>query len=273
MLLFHLTGRALVICPHFDDACFSIGGLLLKKTAQEIVILTVFSKSQHAPGFRLSYRFLKTADALNLNLLRKIIVDLISRERQKEDRLFCDTLCAYQEVLSFPDSSLRGYVNPYGSRNFEQEPLYGAVLGAIEEAIFTGSYDSILCPLAIGDQVDHLIVMKACLQLFRKVSCNQTEMLLYEDLPYASGYSLDSLSSLAWQRIGANSPSLVDVSVEMQMKQKLVDIYRSQATGESRCALKNSLLHHARRLSMLRDRKNEALGYCERIWRACTLNK
>jgi LmbE family N-acetylglucosaminyl deacetylase len=268
-MLSHLTGRTLVICPHFDDACLSIGGLLLKKTAQEVVILTVFSKSQHAPGFRLSYRFLKTADALNLNLLSKIVVDLISRERQKEDRLFCDTVCADQEVLSFPDSSLRGYVNPYDTCNVEEEPVYRSVLGAIKKAISTDPYDSIFCPLAIGDQVDHLIVMKTFLQLLTKESRSQTEILFYEDLPYASGYSLDSLRSLAWQRTGVNNPSLIDVTAEMPLKQRLVDIYRSQASRE----MKNSLLYHARRLSMLRDRKNAASGYCERIWRAGMLNR
>jgi hypothetical protein len=258
-----------VLCPHFDDACFSTGGLLLKRTAQKVVILTVFSKSQHAPSFRLCDFFLKTVDNLNMNLLRKIFVDLISIERRKEDRLFCDTVCADQEVLPFPDSSLRGYVNPYNICNVEEEPVYRAVLSAIEKAIFAGSFDSILCPLAIGDQVDHLIVMKIFLKLLTKESRTQTKILFYEDLPYASGYSLDSISSLAWQRIGATNPLLVDVTAEMPLKQKLVDIYRSQVNRE----MKNSLLHHARRLSMLRNVKNGASGYCERIWCAGTLNR
>lgn len=37
-----------MISPHFDDACFSVGGLLLKKTSEEVVILNVFCKGQNS---------------------------------------------------------------------------------------------------------------------------------------------------------------------------------------------------------------------------------
>jgi hypothetical protein len=238
---------------------------LLKKTSQEVAILTVFSKSRHAPNFKVLGRFSKTVDALNLNLLRRIIVEVVSKERQKEDRQFCDSLCAIQKILPFKDSSLRGYIDPYciNIHSIEKEPVYRTVLRAIEKTVFSGFYDSILCPLAIGDQVDHLIVMKAFLQMLRKNRDTSAEVFFYEDLPYASDYKLDFISSLAWERTGSSNPLFVDVTVEMPLKQKLVDMYRSQSTREG----KERILYHARRLFMSRDMRGDAAGYCERFWR------
>ena len=270
MNLPHFSGRTLVICPHPDDACFSTGGLLLKRTSKEVVILTVFSKSRDAPNLKLLKPFFKAIKVLNLNFLRGTVVEVVSKERQKEDRRFCDSLCAVQKILSFKDSSLRGYIQPcftneadISARALDKEPIYNAVFRAIEKCVFSGAYTSILCPLAVGDHVDHLIVLKAFLQILKKKRNIPAEVFFYEDLPYASAYKLDFISSLAWKRTGSNTPLFVDITIEMPLKQKLVDIYRSQSTRER----KERILYHAKRLSMSRDKRDNAEGYFERIWR------
>jgi LmbE family N-acetylglucosaminyl deacetylase len=260
----YFSGRTLIICPHPDDACFSIGGLLLKRTSKEVVILTVFSKSRDTRNLKLLKPFFNAIKVLNLNFLRGIVVKVVSKERQKEDRRFCDSLWAVQKILPFKDSSLRGYIQPCltNADNIDKEPIYNAVFRAIEKCVFSGSYTSILCPLAVGDHVDHLIVLKAFLQILKK-NRNIPEVFFYEDLPYASAYKLDFISSLAWKRTGSNTPLFVDITVEMPLKQKLVDIYRSQSTRKR----KERILYHARRLFMSRDMRVDAAGYCERFWR------
>jgi LmbE family N-acetylglucosaminyl deacetylase len=261
----HFSGRTLIICPHFDDACFSTGGLLLKRTSKKVVILTVFSKSQDAPNLKPLKPLSKATKVLNLDFLRKIVVEVVSKTRQKEDRRFCDSLYAVQKILPFKDSSLRGYIKPCftNADNIDKEPIYNAVFRAIEKCVFSGSYTSILCPLAVSDHVDHLIVLKAFLQILKKNRDIPAEVFFYEDLPYASAYKLDFISSLARERTGSNTPLFVDITIEMPFKQKLVDIYRSQSTWER----KERILYHARRLSMSRDKRDNAEGYCERIWR------
>jgi LmbE family N-acetylglucosaminyl deacetylase len=261
----HFSGRTLVICPHFDDACFSTGGLLLKRTSKEVVILTVFSKSQNAPNSELLKPFSKANKVLNLNLLRMIITEYASKKRQKEDRRFCDSISAIQNALPFKDSSLRGYIEPCftNADDIDKEPIYNAVFRAIEKCVFFGSYASILCPLAVGDHVDHLIVLKAFLQILKKNKDIPTEVFFYEDLPYASAYKLGFISSLARERTGSNAPLFVDVTLEMPLKQKLIEIYRSQPISEA----KLRVLYHARRLFMSRKKRVDAAGYCERFWK------
>jgi LmbE family N-acetylglucosaminyl deacetylase len=261
----HFSGRTLVICPHFDDACYSIGGLLLKKTSKEVVILTVFSKSQNAPNSMLLKPFSKANKVLNLNLLRVIIAEYASKERQKEDRRFCDSISAIQNILPFKDSSLRGYVEPCftNADDIDKEPIYNAVFRAIEKCVFSGSYTSILCPLAVGDHVDHLTVLKAFLQILKKNRNIPAKVFFYEDLPYVSAYTLDFISSLAWKRTGSNTPLFVDITIEMPLKQKLIDIYRSQPISEA----KLRVLYHARRLFVSRGMRVDVAGYCERFWR------
>jgi len=160
---------------------------------------------------------------------------------------------------------LRGYIEPCftNADNIDKEPIYNAVFRAIEKCVFSGSYTSILCPLAVSDHVDHLIVLKAFLQILKKNRDIPAEVFFYEDLPYASAYKLDFISSLARERTGSNTPLFVDITIEMPLKQNLIDIYRSQSTRER----KERILYHARRLFMSRDIRVDATGYCERLWR------
>jgi len=274
MSLSHFSGKTLVICPHFDDACFSVGGLLLKKTSEEVTILTVFSKSQYAPNLKPLKPFLKANPILNLNLLRSIIAEWVSKERQKEDWRFCDSLGVVQSMLPFSDFSLRKYRTAHSRTlqsnatclvdNVERDPLYDDVCEAIAKYVFSGSYDSILCPLAIGDHVDHIMVLKAFLQVIKENKDIPVGLFLYEDLPYASHYKLDFISSLALQRTGRNSPLFIDITTEMPLKLQKLDIYRSQFEP----SVKEKITFHAKRLSTLGPKKvDTAVRYSERLWR------
>jgi LmbE family N-acetylglucosaminyl deacetylase len=266
----YFSGRTLVICPHFDDACYSIGGLLLKKTAKEVTILTVFSKSENAPNLKRVQPFLRVNKVLDTNIFKKLVVEVVSKERQKEDQKFCNSLGAVQNILPFSDSLLRGYLNPCltNAENINEEPIYKDVLRAIEKYISSGLYNYVLCPLAVGNHVDHLIVLKAFLQILKR-NRDTPEAFFYEDLPYASAYGLDFIDSLARVRTSSNIPLFADITIEMPLKQNLIDLYRSQPRSEA----KLSVLYHARRLFMSRDMRVDAAGYCERFWRLDTYRK
>lgn len=256
--------RLLVICPHFDDACFSLGGFLLKRPSESITILTVFSKSQHAPHYKFFYPLLRTNNTLSLNLLKRMLVKDISIVRRKEDAEFCSQIGAIQSVLPFEDSSARRCpaYNPIFERTEIDKDLLGrSVFKELEKWVFSGAFDSILCPLGIGNQVDHLIVLNAILRMLKTPQSHRVNVFFYEDLPYAAFYEEELINSLAFERIGSKNAEYVDVTKEMAYKQKLIDIYHSQ--GQKKAPFPE----HAMRLFAHRSNIDTKTGFYERLWR------
>jgi LmbE family N-acetylglucosaminyl deacetylase len=258
----HFLGKTLFISPHFDDACFSAGGLLSKMTSKKVVILTVFSRSSHAPQRFWIKPFSHASSVLNIDSFRQRVINYVSKERQKEDLQFCNRLNAVQNVLPFKDSEVRGYKDSFlTDRIVDKDPVYDAVCQTIEKSVFSGAYDSILCPLAVGNHIDHLIVLEAFLQIVKGHRSNLS-IFFYEDLPYASEYDIDFIDSLVQKRIGDSAPLFVDITNEMALKQELVGIYKSQCIEVA----KPRILYHAKRLFTLRNKRASAQGYYERFW-------
>jgi LmbE family N-acetylglucosaminyl deacetylase len=255
--------RVLVICPHFDDACFSTSGLLLQKTFHEVTILTVFARSRHAPNSKRLYPIIKTVNASKAFFLTGLAAKIVSRERQKEDHRFCCSIEAIQTILPFEDSSVR---LPIGSpetngEDVEKEPIYDKVLKALTKLVSSSRYDLILCPLAIGNQIDHLIVMKAILEIIKNKGIS-AEILFYEDLPYSSNYPLDTISKIAKERTGSSDSIIVCITDEMRMKQTLCSIYHTQWTALA----KQEILYHNGRRHTSSNSKDITVGYYERFW-------
>lgn len=259
-----LSGRMLVICPHFDDACFSVGGFLLKKSLESVTILTVFSKTQQAPNYRFFYPLIKTAYTLHMNFLNRTLVEVISKMRKKEDSQFCRHIGAIQSILPYEDSSIRrcSSINP----SYDGDEIDGTIIGklvfeSIKKYVFSEAFDSILCPLGIGNQVDHLIVMNALMRIFNTKQYPELNIFFYEDMPYSYYYYLYKINSLAFARIASNKALYIDVTNEMPLKQKLTDIYRSQGQKKA------PILQHAKRLFASRNDDVCKTGFYERIWK------
>ncbi len=215
MELPELNGHLLVICPHFDDACFSVGGLLYKRSFASITILTVFSKSYHAPKNWFSYLAFKFADHCQLTTLKRLIVNLISLQRKKEDFNFCRRIGAIQSTLPFNDSSLRG-LPPYcclDKCTFSSDPLFSNVVFELQKWIISNKFSSILCPLAVGNQLDHLIVLYAVLSILKNNNHSKINAFFYEDLPYSYFLKLDSISELARNRLNSDKSIYVDITI------------------------------------------------------------
>ena len=256
-----LSGHLLVICPHFDDACFSIGGFLLKRQPKSVTILSVFSKSQHAPNYRVFYPLTMINDHLRINFLKRTLVEVISMVRKKEDSQFCHQIGAIQSIVPFEDSDLRGcpaYSPIFNRTEIRRDSISRSVLKTIEKWVFSGAFDSILCPLGIGNQVDHLIVVNAILRILETKS-PKVKTYFYEDLPYAAFCKLDLIKSLALTRTGSDNALYVDVTNEILLKLALTNIYRSQGQEKA------PILKHAKRLFASRNNVSEK-GFYERIW-------
>ncbi len=248
-----VSPHALVLSPHFDDACLSLGGFLLKQEFKSLCIVTVFSKSEHAPALKLLVP-LRKVDQLGMNPFRETTRSFVALVRQREDARFCSKIKANQFSLSFSDSSLRGYAKPNRCKwdSIGSEPIYHNVLEAIQ-SILHASWDMIFCPLAIGNHVDHLIVSHSFLKIVKETKMKHA--FFYEDLPYASNYSLGAIETLVASRIGHSEPVLIDITGSLNEKNKLVSVYKSQDDEK----MKKSISNHAERFSS----KNM---FFERVW-------
>jgi LmbE family N-acetylglucosaminyl deacetylase len=257
----------LVISPHFDDACYSIGGFLSQNTSKKLILLTVFSKSMVAPTTHFLKPVLKFSD---LGLFRNVQTRYVSSQRKKEDLHYCKSLNAKHVILPFQDYSLRRYKadpklgsnSPSVAKSFETEPIFESVLKAIQP-VLKSSYDSIFCPLAIGGHVDHLIVYTAAKKLLKSGLSATTNIYFYEDLPYASRFDLDEVTSCAIERSGANKPSLINITCDIQSKLSGIALYSSQYSPE----VTMEIFAHAKRLS-LASPEADLPQFSERIWKA-----
>lgn len=177
--------------------------------------------------------------------------------------MFCRAVKASQAVLPFDDSSLRGCnsFNPVFNRTEVEEdnPTSQTILREIEKTCLLGHFDFILCPLAIGNQVDHLIVMNTMLRILETNPYLRKKVLFYEDLPYAGYYNSDSINKIVTTRICSKSAQYIDITGEMSVKLKLMDIYWSQGHK------KTPILEHAKNLYGTQNNTN-LNDYYERIW-------
>jgi LmbE family N-acetylglucosaminyl deacetylase len=257
--------KILIICPHFDDACFSMSGLLLKEKFQQITILTIFTKSIHAPHSKILYPITRIINFLKVPFLTELTADMVSKRRQKEDRQFCDNIGAIQATLTFEDSSLRCPIGTIrtNKQDTEKESIDDRVYKALEKIVLSDNYDLILCPLAVGDQIDHLVIMKALLQIFRSKKNFSTKVLFYEDLPYSSNYTMEAIYKVAMERTGSSDPIYVNITYEMPSKKNLCEIYHTQSTMFA----KEKIFYHNKRLYASSHPRNIAVGYSERFWR------
>jgi LmbE family N-acetylglucosaminyl deacetylase len=146
------------ISPHFDDICFSLGGLIRTLENERKIIINVFTISSYIR--RISPRG-------GEEFRRRIISEL----RQKEDEEFCNRYNIEQINLGFSDQSggiaEKQFINVLRDRILEHASPHR---------------DTLVFPMAIGNHIDHLQIFEACCLLMKDYP--QGEFVLYEDLPY-----------------------------------------------------------------------------------------
>ena len=175
----------LALSPHLDDAAFSIGGTLaaLRRRGCRVIVATVFTASVARPtGFAL---------ACQLDKGLPPDVDYLSIRRD-EDLAFGRTLGIEVEWLGLPEAPHRGYESaPALFQGIRQGDPIGQALGqAIDRLTTTHQHALIISPRAIGNHVDHLMLVQAMVD--RPELRERTAW--YRDLPYASRFP-DATSS------------------------------------------------------------------------------
>ncbi len=200
--------RYIFLSPHLDDVSLSCGGIVnnLYQTNNEVEIWTLFAgipKSNILTPFAQSLH-----DRWNLPFNAPLA-------RQDEDILSCSILGARYKHFNYLDCIYR--VDDQGNPIVEkEEDLYQTIphtqnhlVEEIQNLILSliGVEDILISPMAIGDHIDHRILLKSILNIKFK------NTKFYEDFPYiqksqafnsnfpnliANKYELSSENILKW---------------------------------------------------------------------------
>lgn len=160
-----------VLSPHFDDACFSVGGLLQAVGRGELV--NVFNRSTYLarPPAGLSAPSEAQVQAL----------------REAEDQAFATRCGLQRSALGGAEPGFHGR-RPGALDAVEQDiaAMQDAVMDALlARAPQSGSRAYLLAPMAVGRHVNHHAV-HAIVARQREALAQHFHLCFYEDLPYAN---------------------------------------------------------------------------------------
>jgi hypothetical protein len=177
-----------LISPHFDDAVFSAGFLITQiKQHQPVRVVNVFTSATKKPATLSAKAFLRqcgSSDAVGLY-----------SQRLQEDNKVLTGLKINPINMGFTEAMWRSKNNIFG----KVLPELGAVYPTYRWHIISGRISAkdhnlmeqiyislkkiiprsatVICPIGIGNHVDHLIVRDVCSQLPNKI-------IYWSDFPY-----------------------------------------------------------------------------------------
>ena len=166
----------LVLSPHLDDAAFSVGPLLAELSDRaEVFVATAFTKSEpKLSEFALACQLDKglSADADYMAI------------RRREDLEWSRRVGAPAVHGALAEAPHRGYQSArelFGAV-LATDQLEGALKAWFEVLISTFRPTVILCPMGVGNHVDHVWVRKVASATFG----HKFPLFFFKDLPYSS---------------------------------------------------------------------------------------
>ncbi len=201
---------ATAVSPHLDDAVFSAGGTLaaLAAAGWRVRVVTCFTASVADPSpFALSTQLDKGLDA---------DVDYMA-VRRAEDTAALRLLGAEPVHLPLPEAPHRGYTSApdlFAGRHADDDiagPLRAALAPHVDAA------DLVLAPQAIGDHVDHRVVVDV-------VAALRPDALFWRDTPYVWRRP----DATRWQGVPAGEERAVDVAAHLDAKCAAARCYATQ---------------------------------------------
>lgn len=198
--------KHLVISPHCDDAMLSMGGRIL--TLDETTVVTVFGTCAWT------------------TLSKEYTPDEITKRNQAEERKVMNAANVTSILYELPEALLRGYKKWNTAYLHDSDKLHEADISRLLRK-HTKGMSRIYFPLAVGGHVDHVLVARQLLVLHDELRDNETEMFVYEDLPYSWYGGLDKSIALM-QKNFTLTPYVADITNVMERKVRLLEYYKSQ---------------------------------------------
>lgn len=206
-----------MLAPHFDDACFALGGVLTRLSAvgEEAVLVNIFTEGDHVA------RKNKRVPRPPREVARRI--------RQAEDTAFAQICGLRREDLHCEEPSLRGRLIRQMAFIDDDVRQIEAPLTALLEQLAPPVGDPrklLFVPLGLGWHINHRAVA-------RYVASHQSalqqhfDICFYEDMPYAS-HPRARLCGLWRQRRVLDGLQRCYLPLGWSEKQSLVKYYPSQ---------------------------------------------
>jgi LmbE family N-acetylglucosaminyl deacetylase len=203
-----------ILSPHIDDAAFGLA-LTISKCANNNIPVTIINCF--------------TVTKWTAIAVENKEINAVSLLRKTEDAEFYKTIGNITIInLDLIDAPLRnGYI-------FQQQPFQKNEIELIDEltTLLEKYVDGLLlCPLGIGNHIDHAICRAAVLKLYKKIP-----VLFYEDLPYARRISAEQIESHVRQleqELEAQLTNHTDGFLNCKIdKEQAIRLYKSQMNEE-----------------------------------------
>jgi hypothetical protein len=204
------TRPVIVISPHFDDACFSIGCLL--EEIHQGLLINVFTRSVHAP------REAPCRDETRVHAIR-----------EAEDAAFAERCGLTRIELSLEEPPLRGR-RPTDSSGVAEDTkrAAGPLLRVLERSCATdGGKCRLFVPMGIGRHANHRAVSNI-IETNLETLTPSYDVLFYEDLPYAHHPLHRRLALTRAQRLKRRLHTRYVLPVSWRRKKALIALYPSQ---------------------------------------------
>lgn len=206
--------KIFILSPHIDDAAFALTLTISKLLNNKIpvTIINCFTVTRWTGVF-------VSKD-----------IEVVSRLRKEEDAEYNKLFNAQINIINLDllDAPLRnGYI--FQNQSFQQNEL--DLIEDIKKLLNQHVDGLLLCPLAIGNHIDHAICREAVIGLYKKLN-----VIFFEDLPYAQRIGEDQI-----HRHIKDLEEKLDVKLEsytdgMQSgttnKEQAIRVYKSQLNEE-----------------------------------------
>jgi LmbE family N-acetylglucosaminyl deacetylase len=213
--------RWIYISPHLDDAIYSAGGLIYEQVqaGTPVEIWTIMSKIPERVKLS-SY-----AKAIHQRWVTNSAEESFQVRRAENEKASA-ILGAQNRYLGFVDSIYRTgegghplYTSSFLRIREEEKDLPRQIAETVSKYLYPD--DKLICPLALGGHVDHIIVRKAVGQLGLKP-------FYMADIPYL----LDAPYSLWTTKIGMKKSVYAISKIGLQVWLKAINAYSSQLEME-----------------------------------------
>jgi LmbE family N-acetylglucosaminyl deacetylase len=206
--------RAVILSPHFDDACFSLGSFLAHLPGSHLV--NIFTQGRH----------------LARESLKPFAHDqkLVHGIRDSEDAGFAARYGLWRYDLGCEEPVLRAR-RPGDLSGLDDDR--GQILRPVRDCLLKlagglerGTRPLLFAPMGVGGHVNHRAVAAIVLELLPLLSLHY-DVFLYEELPYA-GSALARLGAIRRTRAAAALTRRFAYRTHWGSKRELLGFYASQ---------------------------------------------
>jgi LmbE family N-acetylglucosaminyl deacetylase len=207
--------KVYILSPHFDDAAYgltlTISQLISRNIPVTIINCFTITKWTALP--------VENKDVRSVSLLR-------AAEDAAYNKLFNNAINLVN--LDLLDAPLRnGYI--FQSSSFA--PNEWELVEELKNYLMAHVNGVLLCPLGIGNHIDHAICREAVVQLYKKL-----EVIFYEDLPYAQRITEEQLVEHIRKLEEALEVKLTTYTSPLNQtpvdKEQAIKVYKSQLNDE-----------------------------------------